>query len=169
RAEQTLIRAIKTTRANDANETAELYGTALNLWKEVKDKFWTANTMLLLSRHLQDEKLKADALAEFGLYYFSRAFTFSKTDDRNSDFQKAIAHYQNAYAIYDKLKSRDSLIGKISCARYIGSSYNELRETEKAIPYLRSSLDLVSEFEQACEQCDLKVPKVILYGDLGFA
>lgn len=169
RAEQTLIRAIKSGRANNAKEASEIYGTALNLWKEVGDKFWTATTMLLLSKELLDEKLEADALAEFGNYYFNYAFSFSNRDGRNSNFQRAIVHYKNAYSIYDKLKSRDALVGKISCSRYIGSSYSELTETEKAIPYFQLSLNLVSEFERACEQCDLKVAKVILYGDMGFA
>lgn len=169
RAEQTLIRAIKTGRANDAKQAAELYGAALNLWKEVGDQFWTAATMLLLGRELHDEKQEADALAEFGNYYFNHAISFSNRDDRDSNFQRAIVHYKNAYSIYDKLQSRDALIGKISCARYIGSSYSGLAETDKAIPYFRSALNLVSEFERACEQCDLKVAKVILYGDLGLA
>lgn len=169
KAEQTLIRAITTARVNNSKGAEKIYGTALSLWKEIGDKFWTAATMLLLARELQDKKLEADALTEFGHYYYNHALSLSERDERSSNFQRAIVHYENAYSIYDKLNSNESSIGKIICSRYIGSSYSALSETGKAIPYFQLSLKLVSEAEEGCAPCDFKEAKVILYRDIGFA
>lgn len=130
--------------------------------------FYTLKRNASRTATVEERKEIADLLNKRGQSFFEIAFDLKQLSERNSNLKKAILYYQNGYSIYQSFETRDSIFGRIISTRYIGVSYFNLNDSLNAIKFLELSLNYLTKLEKEYG-LDLKVPKTMLFNDLGRA
>ena len=140
-AEKQIVQAIKLQQEDKNPESTKAFETALNLWREVGDKFWEANVMWNL------------AFA----HYLNSSYKFSETDD------EPLKLYGQALKIFQSLNDRT---GEAAAFNGIGIIYRFGKKYELAKENFEKSLVIRKELNRLKGEYNTLSALLIVYYNL---